>query len=47
MPDGTAPTMPSVAAHLGDDHLAGIVLYTGQPTLPFGPRFRAMPVAAI
>ena len=27
--------------------LAGIVLYTGQQTLPFGPRFRAMPVAAI
>ena len=36
-----------LADRLGDDLLAGIVLYTGQQTLPFGPRFRAMPVAAI
>jgi predicted AAA+ superfamily ATPase len=36
-----------LANRLGDDLLAGIVLYTGQQTLPFGPRFRAMPVAAI
>ena len=32
-----------LADRLGDDLLAGIVLYTGQQTLPFGPRFRAMP----
>jgi predicted AAA+ superfamily ATPase len=36
-----------LADRLGDDLLAGIVLYTGQQTLPFGPGFRAMPVAAI
>jgi len=36
-----------LADRLGDDLLAGIVLYTGQQTLPFGPRFRAMPIAAI
>lgn len=36
-----------LADRLGDDLIAGIVLYTGQQTLPFGPRFRAMPVAAI
>lgn len=36
-----------LADRLGEDPLAGIVLYTGQQTLPFGSRFRAMPVAAI
>lgn len=25
----------------------GIVLYTGQQTLPFGPKFRAVPIAAL
>jgi predicted AAA+ superfamily ATPase len=34
-------------ARLGDDLLVGIVLYTGQQTLPFGPKMRAMPIAAI
>ncbi|GAB7052321.1 ATP-binding protein [Catenuloplanes indicus] len=32
---------------LGDDFVAGIVLYTGTSTLPFGPRLRAMPVGAL
>lgn len=32
---------------LGDDFLAGIVLYTGSQTLPFGPRLRAVPVSAL
>ncbi|MDP9796084.1 putative AAA+ superfamily ATPase [Catenuloplanes nepalensis] len=32
---------------LGDDFVAGIVLYTGTSTLPFGPRLRAMPVSAL
>lgn len=36
-----------VADRIGDDFLAGLVLYTGTQTLPFGPRFRAMPVSAL
>jgi predicted AAA+ superfamily ATPase len=32
---------------LGDDLQVGIVLYTGQETLPFGPRFRAVPISAL
>jgi uncharacterized protein len=32
---------------LGEDFVAGLVLYTGQQTLPFGPRLRAMPVSAL
>lgn len=36
-----------LAERLGDDLLVGIVLYTGQQTLPFGPRFRALPVSAL
>ncbi|MCL2787058.1 MAG: ATP-binding protein [Micrococcales bacterium] len=34
-------------AKLGDDFLAGFVLYLGQQTLPFGDRLRAVPVAAL
>ena len=30
-------------ARLGDDLLVGMVLYTGQQTLPFGPKLRACP----
>jgi predicted AAA+ superfamily ATPase len=33
--------------HLGDDFLIGVVLYTGQQTLPFGPGLQAMPVSAL
>lgn len=36
-----------LAERLGDDLIAGLVLYTGQQTLPFGPRFRAMPISAL
>ena len=36
-----------LAQRLGDDFIAGLVLYTGQQTLSFGPRLRAMPVSAL
>lgn len=36
-----------LADRLGDSLITGIVLYTGQQTLPFGPRFRAMPISAL
>ncbi len=36
-----------LAGRVGDDFVAGIVLYTGTQTLPFGPRLRAVPVAAL
>jgi uncharacterized protein len=36
-----------LAGRVGDDFACGIVLYTGQQTLPFGPRLRAMPVASL
>ncbi|MRH86855.1 DUF4143 domain-containing protein [Nocardia sp. SYP-A9097] len=36
-----------LADRLGDDLIAGYVLYTGTETLPFGPKFRAVPVAAL
>ncbi|MGP4101997.1 ATP-binding protein [Nonomuraea sp. KM90] len=36
-----------LADRLGDDFVAGVVLYTGTQTLPFGDRMRAMPVSAL
>ena len=36
-----------LAARTGGDFIAGVVLYTGTQTLPFGPRMRAMPAAAL
>jgi uncharacterized protein len=36
-----------LAERLGDDFVAGVVLYTGSSTLPFGDRLRAMPVSAL
>jgi uncharacterized protein len=36
-----------LASRLGDDFLLGAVLYTGNSTLPFGPKLRAMPVSAL
>jgi hypothetical protein len=36
-----------VAERIGDSLVAGVVLYTGQETLPFGPRFRAIPISAL
>lgn len=32
---------------VGDDLVAGIVLYTGRETLPFGPKYRAVPISAL
>jgi uncharacterized protein len=34
-------------ARTGDRFVAGFVLYTGQQTLPFGPRLRALPMDAL
>jgi uncharacterized protein len=36
-----------LSARLGDDFVAGIVLHTGNATLPFGPKLRAVPASAI
>jgi len=36
-----------LADRLGDDLVAGVVLYTGAATVPFGPRNRAIPLAAV
>jgi len=36
-----------LAVRTSDDFVAGIVFYTGNQTLPFGPRMRAMPVGAL
>jgi predicted AAA+ superfamily ATPase len=37
----------SLAGTLGDRFVAGIVLYTGQQTLPFGDKLRALPLDAL
>lgn len=36
-----------VADRVGDDFIAGVVLYTGTQTLPFGDRMRAVPISAL
>jgi hypothetical protein len=36
-----------LARRLGDDFIVGLVMYTGQQTLSFGPRLRAMSFSAI
>ena len=36
-----------LAAKVGDDFLAGFVLYTGNTTLPFGSKMRALPASAL
>jgi predicted AAA+ superfamily ATPase len=36
-----------LSARVGDDLLAGLVLYTGQTTLAFGPKNRAVPISAV
>ncbi|MFT4217934.1 MAG: ATP-binding protein [Micropruina sp.] len=36
-----------LADDLGSDLIAGFVLYTGAATVPFGPRNRAVPIAAL
>lgn len=37
----------SLASNLGDKFIAGIILYTGQQTLPFGDKLRAVPLDAL
>ena len=37
----------NLAGHLGDRFVAGFVLYTGQQTLPFGDKIRALPMDAL
>ena len=36
-----------VAERVGEDFVAGLVLYTGGETLSFGPKLRAVPISAI
>jgi hypothetical protein len=36
-----------LAARLGSRFVAGYVFYTGQQTLPFGERLRALPLDAL
>lgn len=36
-----------LAERVGDDLIAGVVLYTGGQTLSFGPKLRAVPIAAL
>jgi hypothetical protein len=36
-----------LAARLGPRFIAGYLLYTGQQTLPFGDRLRALPIDAL
>ena len=36
-----------LARRLGDRFVAGYVLYTGEHTLPFGDRLRAVPIEAL
>lgn len=36
-----------LANHLGDRFVAGYILYTGQQTLPFGDKLRAIPLDAL
>jgi hypothetical protein len=44
----SAPTPANRARRLPQiDFVAGVVLYTGTSTLPFGDRLRAMPVSAL
>jgi hypothetical protein len=40
-------TPADLADRIGDQLIAGIVLYAGQRSLPFGPRLRAMPISAL
>jgi predicted AAA+ superfamily ATPase len=37
----------NLANHLGDRFVAGYVLYTGQQTLPFGDKIKALPLDAL
>lgn len=37
----------NLAGHLGDKFVAGYVMYTGQQTLPFGDKVKAIPIDAL
>jgi len=37
----------NLASHLGDKFVAGYVLYTGQQTLSYGGRIKALPIDAL
>ncbi len=43
----TAAELRHLERQVGDRFVAGYVLYTGQQTLPFGERLRALPVEAL
>ena len=46
-PSDVISTALRTALRLGDDFLAGFVLYTGTATLPFGDKLRAVPASAL
>ncbi|HEX3732066.1 MAG TPA: hypothetical protein VHU91_03975 [Mycobacteriales bacterium] len=43
----SAEALLDLESHLGDRFVAGYVLYTGQQTLPFGEKLRAIPMEAL
>ena len=45
--DGDFAGLRHLQARLGDDMLAGLVLYLGEQTLPFGDGLRAVPLSAL
>ena len=45
--DGDFRGIDHLATRLGPDLIAGIVLYLGSQTLPFGPKNRAVPLSAL
>ena len=47
IPDEDLAGLRHIAQRLGPRLVAGYVLYTGQQTLPFGDRLRALPIEAL
>jgi hypothetical protein len=45
--DSRPGTLRNLANHLGDKFVAGYVLYTGQQTLSYGSRIKAVPMDAL
>jgi uncharacterized protein len=43
----TTPALRNLASHLGDKFVAGYVLYTGQQSLSYGGRIKALPMDAL
>ena len=43
----TLAGLRNLASHLGDKFSAGYVLYTGQQTLSYGGRIKALPIDAL